>query len=102
MVPSMALIFFASSREELALVRLITEPVVPLAILLWEVFSDCALVIPAVVPIRMIDDNTRRDRMFFIINTMATNYLMIQDLELFHDTNRKNPPISSYNMVKIL
>ena len=78
MVPSMALIFFASSSEELALVRLITEPVVPLPILLWEV---CALVIPAVVPIRMIDDNTKSDRMFFIINTMATNYLMIQDLQ---------------------
>ena len=63
----MALIFFASSSEELALVRLITEPVVPLLRLFWEVFSDCALVIPAVEPIKMIDDSIRIDRKFFIV-----------------------------------
>ena len=62
----MTLIFFASSTDELALVRLTTDPVVPLPILLWEVFSDCAFVIPTVVPIIMTDDNTRIHRKFFI------------------------------------
>jgi hypothetical protein len=71
--------FFASSSEELALVRLITEPVVPLPMLFWEVFSDCALVIPCVDPIKMIDNSIRIDRKFFIIKMTATNYLMIQD-----------------------
>ena len=67
MVPSITLIFFASSTEELALVRLTTDPVVPLPKLLWEVFSDCAFVIPTVVPIMMADDNIRIHRKFFII-----------------------------------
>ncbi|HET6726540.1 MAG TPA: hypothetical protein VFH19_00775 [Nitrososphaeraceae archaeon] len=74
----MELIFFASSSEELALVRLITEPVVPLPILFWEVFSDCALVIATVVPIKMMDDSIRIHRKFFIIKRMALNYLMVQ------------------------
>lgn len=75
----MTLIFFASSSEELALVRLITEPVVPLLMLFWEAFSDCALVIPAVEPIKMIDDSIRIETKFFIIKITATNYLMIED-----------------------
>ena len=75
---AMMLIFFASSTDELALVRLTTDPVVPLPILLWEVFSDCAFVIPTVVPIKMTDDSIRIHRKFFIIKRMALNYLMVQ------------------------
>lgn len=67
----MALIFFASSSEELALVRFVTAPVVPFPILFEEVFSDCAFVIPTVVPIIMTDDNTRIHRKFFIIRRIG-------------------------------
>lgn len=92
MVPSMTLIFFASSTDELALVRLTTDPVVPLPILLWEVFSDCAFVIPTVVPIIMTDDSIRIHRKFFIIKRMALNYLMVQPT----DSSLQNQHINRY------
>jgi hypothetical protein len=41
--------------------------------------SDCALVIPAVEPIKMIDDSIRIETKFFIMKITATNYLMIED-----------------------
>ena len=75
-VPSMALIFCASSREELALVRLITAPVVPLPMLFDVEFSDCALLIPTVAPIIKTDDNIKIQRNF-IINKLTINYKIV-------------------------
>lgn len=59
-----ALMFFASSCEVLALVRFITEPVMPFPKLFMELSSDCALTIYAVVPI-MKDDNIKTHRIDF-------------------------------------
>ena len=102
MVPSMTLMFFASSSEELALVRLITEPVVPLPILFWEVFSDCALVIPTVVPIKMTDDSIRIHRKFFIIKRMASNYLtikaMLSVVNILHDSKYRIYQLDRWDM----
>lgn len=59
-VPSMTLIFFASSTDELALVKFATAAVVGVSLVLFcPLISDCAVATPIVVPIRAMDDKTK-------------------------------------------
>lgn len=66
----MALIFFASSRDELALVEFITAAVVSGPVMFCELLSNWAVAVPIVAPIRLIDDDKMRiHRKFFITDT---------------------------------
>lgn len=65
----MALIFFASSGDELALVEFITAAVVSGPVMFCELLSNWAVAVPIVAPIRLIDDKMRIHRKFFITDT---------------------------------